>query len=72
MLTLEEPYFVIWDRAHTSKKYKTRCKTILFVRYNIAQLEQWARDQKIEDTETKVIDTLLPIIQVKYRLEIFH
>lgn len=27
-------------------------------------MEQWARDQKIEDTETKVIDTLLPIIQV--------
>ena len=33
-------------------------------RYNVAQLEQWARDQKIEDTGTKVIDTLLPIIQV--------
>ena len=30
----------------------------------MAQLEQWARDQKIEDTGSKVIDTLLPIIQV--------
>ena len=38
-------------------------------RYNVAQLEQWARDQKIEDTGTKVIDTLLPIIQVStYRV----
>ena len=34
------------------------------LRYNVAQLEQWARDQKIEDTGSKVIDTLLPIIQV--------
>ena len=33
-------------------------------RYNVAQLEQWARDQKIEDTGSRVIDTLLPIIQV--------
>ena len=30
----------------------------------MAQLEQWARDQKIEDTGSRVIDTLLPIIQV--------
>ena len=34
------------------------------IRYNVAQLEQWARDQKIEDTGTRVIDTLLPVIQV--------
>ncbi|XP_023346173.1 unconventional myosin-Va, partial [Eurytemora carolleeae] len=39
------------------------------IRYNIAQLEQWARDQKIEDTETKVIDTLLPIIQATQLLQ---
>merc|ERR1712106_656477 len=30
------------------------------IRYNIAQLEQWARDQNLEDTGSKVIDTLLP------------
>jgi hypothetical protein len=35
-----------------------------FSRYNVAQLEQWARDQKIEDSGNKVIDTLLPVIQV--------
>jgi len=39
------------------------------IRYNIAQLEQWARDQKIEDTDTKVIDTLLPIIQATQLLQ---
>jgi len=39
------------------------------IRYNIAQLEQWARDQKIEDTETKVIDTLLPVIQATQLLQ---
>jgi len=39
------------------------------VRYNVAQLEQWARDQKIEDTGTKVIDTLLPIIQATQLLQ---
>jgi hypothetical protein len=32
----------------------------------VAQLEQWARDQKIEDSGNKVIDTLLPVIQVIY------
>jgi hypothetical protein len=37
----------------------------IYSRYNVAQLEQWARDQKVEDsTNNKVIDTLLPIIQV--------
>ena len=35
------------------------------IRYNVAQLEQWARDQNLEDNGTKVIDTLMPIIQVK-------
>jgi myosin-5 len=39
------------------------------IRYNIAQMEQWARDQKIEDTETKIIDTLLPIIQATQLLQ---
>merc|ERR1719361_361115 len=39
------------------------------IRYNVAQLEQWARDQKIEDTGSKVIDTLLPIIQATQLLQ---
>jgi len=39
------------------------------IRYNVAQLEQWARDQKIEDTGNKVIDTLLPIIQATQLLQ---
>ena len=51
-------------RLNSESETKKRQTPILF-RYNIAQLEQWARDQKIEDTETKVIDTLLPIIQVR-------
>merc|ERR1719381_313323 len=39
------------------------------IRYNIAQLEQWARDQNLEDNGTKVIDTLLPIIQATQLLQ---
>jgi len=39
------------------------------IRYNVAQLEQWARDQKIEDTGSRVIDTLLPIIQATQLLQ---
>jgi len=39
------------------------------IRYNVAQLEQWARDQKIEDTGNKVIDTLLPVIQATQLLQ---
>ena len=39
-------------------------------RYNVAQLEQWARDQKIEDTGNKVIDTLLPIILATQLLQV--
>eukprot|EP00092_Neocalanus_flemingeri_P009668 GFUD01010409.1.p1 GENE.GFUD01010409.1~~GFUD01010409.1.p1 ORF type:complete len:1838 (+),score=622.26 GFUD01010409.1:290-5803(+) len=39
------------------------------IRYNIAQLEQWARDQNLEDTGSKVIDTLLPIIQATQLLQ---
>jgi hypothetical protein len=37
----------------------------------VAQLEQWARDQKIEDSGNKVIDTLLPVIQVIYLSKMF-
>jgi len=34
------------------------------IRYNIAQLEQWARDQKVNsDDKTSVISSLTPIIQ---------
>jgi len=39
------------------------------IRYNIAQLEQWARDQNLEDTGSRVIDTLLPIIQATQLLQ---
>jgi len=39
------------------------------IRYNIAQLEQWARDQNLEDNGTKVIDTLLPVIQATQLLQ---
>ena len=39
---------------------------VVLCRYNVAQLEQWARDQKIEDSGNKVVDTLLPVIQVRY------
>ena len=35
---------------------------VVLCRYNVAQLEQWARDQKIEDSGNKVVDTLLPVI----------
>ena len=43
--------------------------TLLLSRYNIAQLEQWARDQNLEDNGTKVIDTLLPVIQATQLLQ---
>ena len=33
-------------------------------RYNVAQLDELARDQNIEETGSMLIDTLLPIIQV--------
>ena len=39
------------------------------IRYNVAQLEQWARDQNLEDNGTKVIDTLLPVIQATQLLQ---
>merc|ERR1719445_189322 len=39
------------------------------IRYNIAQLEQWARDQNLEDSGNKVIDTLLPVIQATQLLQ---
>jgi len=39
------------------------------IRYNIAQLEQWARDQNLEDNGTKVIDTLLPVVQATQLLQ---
>ena len=35
----------------------------------MAQLEQWARDQNLEDNGTKVIDTLLPVIQATQLLQ---
>ena len=39
------------------------------IRYNIAQLEQWARDQKIQDEQTKVIETFEPLIQASQLLQ---
>jgi len=39
------------------------------IRYNVAQLEQWARDQMLEDSGNKVIDTLLPVIQATQLLQ---
>ena len=35
----------------------------------MAQLEQWARDQNLEDNGTRVIDTLLPVIQATQLLQ---
>lgn len=40
------------------------------IRYNVAQLEQWARDQKIHDENTKVIDSLAPIVQASQLLQV--
>jgi len=37
--------------------------------YNIAQLEQWARDKKIQDEKTHVIDAFQPIIQAAQLLQ---
>ncbi len=37
--------------------------------YNIAQLEQWARDKKIQDEKTQVIDAFQPIIQAAQLLQ---
>ena len=39
------------------------------IRYNVAQLEQWARDQNLENEGTKVIDTLGPVIQATQLLQ---
>ena len=46
-------------------------KNFLFSsRYNVAQLEQWARDQMLEDSGNKVIDPLLPVIQATQLLQV--
>eukprot|EP00095_Tigriopus_kingsejongensis_P008891 maker-scaffold566_size135349-snap-gene-0.26 protein:Tk08891 transcript:maker-scaffold566_size135349-snap-gene-0.26-mRNA-1 annotation:"myosin va" len=39
------------------------------IRYNLAQLEQWARDQKVLDDQTKAPDALAPIIQASQLLQ---
>ena len=40
------------------------------IRYNVAQLEQWARDQKVHDEQTKVIDSMAPIVQASQLLQV--
>lgn len=42
------------------------------VRYNVAQVEQWARDAKIHDNDRQLnaIDTLEPIIQAAALLQV--
>ena len=40
------------------------------IRYNIAQLEQWARDQKVHDDKNPVLDSLRPIIQACQLLQV--
>lgn len=40
------------------------------IRYNIAQLEQWARDQKIHDEKSQVINALAPIVQASQLLQV--
>ena len=40
------------------------------IRYNVAQLEQWARDQKVHDDHSKVIDALTPIVQASQLLQV--
>lgn len=40
------------------------------IRYNVAQLEQWARDQKVHDEQTKVIDAMAPIVQASQLLQV--
>ncbi len=40
------------------------------IRYNLAQVEQWARDQKVHDEQTKVIEALAPIVQASQLLQV--
>ena len=42
------------------------------IRYNVAQVEQWARDIKIDDKERdlKATDTLEPIVQAATLLQV--
>ena len=40
------------------------------IRYNIAQLEQWARDQKVHDDRSPIIDALAPIVQASQLLQV--
>ena len=42
------------------------------IRYNVAQVEQWARDAKIHDNDRQLfsIDTLEPIIQAAALLQV--
>ena len=41
------------------------------IRYNIAQLEQWARDQKVHDDRSPIIDALSPIVQASQLLQVY-
>ena len=47
-----------------------RVLAFLYYRYNVAQLEQWARDQKVHDEQTRVIDALAPIVQASQLLQV--
>jgi len=40
------------------------------IRYNVAQLEQWARDSKVHDEQIKVIEALAPIVQASQLLQV--
>jgi hypothetical protein len=44
--------------------------TVNVFRYNVAQLEQWSRDKKIQDDKSHVIDSFLPIIQACQLLQV--
>jgi len=40
------------------------------IRYNLAQIEQWARDKKIHDERTQAIDAFIPLIQAAQLLQV--
>ena len=39
------------------------------IRYNVAQLEQWARDQKVHSEQINVIESLTHIVQASQLLQ---
>ena len=51
-------------------KFKHTVISFASFRYNTAQLEQWARDQKVHSEQINVIESLTHIVQASQLLQV--